>query len=181
VKRAHADVPHGNSKVLGDRGVGWPHELAAFEPDCADVNGIRPPVLAQFGPDNSILASALEGIQIVDPGHDGSKVLGQPDEVFADPIDDCFCGLAAKRSTRGNLDGKVVLGKDSLQQNDIGAAAFVYAGNRTQGLEHQRDRELDEADRRWVSQRVSRAARCLREVSDVSAATARTPLLWRPS
>jgi Bacterial extracellular solute-binding protein, family 7 len=83
--------PYDDEKLGFQRIAPYYYHPGWWEGQANDVEGIRPPVLAQFGPNNTILAAALEGIEIVNPGQDGSKVHGQDDEIFADPIDDCLC------------------------------------------------------------------------------------------
>ena len=81
-------------------------------------------MLAHFGPNNAILAATLERIEKFSIRPGGPKDRDLADKILADPIDERFCHLTAERGGRGNLDGKVVLGNDSL-------VATQYRGRRT--------------------------------------------------
>jgi hypothetical protein len=128
-RKARADGRfHREAEILRYGGVGRVHHFSIFEPERANVERVRPPVLAQPGARDAVLAAAFERIVILDPVEPRAELRSGGDEIVADPGHDRLRRLAAKRGGRRDRDWYPVLRDDALQRDDVRAAAVARSG-----------------------------------------------------
>src|ERR1700687_2576927 len=100
-REARADgIFHREAEILGYGDIGRLHRLAIFEPERANVERVRAPMLAQSGARDTVLAAALEGIEILDGREPRTQRRGARNQFVADPGHDGLRRLAAKRGGR---------------------------------------------------------------------------------